>query len=376
MYILDLPNEILLHIFSCHDVLQPPDLLHLASTCRSLSDLALACLYQSIDCDLNLPRTSPQGLQQLDSLIFSVIQHPERGSWVRSASLRWCENEISEVRPKISQFLEKLPSLHSLAIKIVIRESAPIWIHEQHNMIGMVKRDIIRIVKGVRPLRDQTPSRLLYRSLNSSEFRMLTIEDPAMAITDVMQLYALPGIEYLKVCRFNIEESKAHGKIRQPASSLVELEFWLSSPPSALLANNLLPCHPRLKKLTWVVNHALLDQRSLSPLAISMAFVPFRALFVELTLSITPCSESGANDDGSQLNVKDFTSLRILKVHDRLLRTMYHYNPYVDGVRGGQHRLPSFVPVWQRLPLTLESLTVSKNASQFMVAVLNVLGAL
>jgi hypothetical protein len=93
----------------------------------------------------------------------------------------------------------------------------------------------------------------------------------------------------------------------------------LSSPPSALLANNLLPCHPRLKKLTWVVNHALLDQRSLSPPAISMASIPFRALFVELTLSITPCLESGANDDGSQLNLKDFTSLRILKVHDCLL---------------------------------------------------------
>jgi hypothetical protein len=156
MSILDLPKEILLHTFSCHDVLRPPDLLHLASTCRALSDLALACLYQSIDCDLNLRRTSPQGLQRLDSLILSVIQHPERGSWIRSASLRWCENEISEVRPKISQFLENLSSLHSLAIKIVIRESAPLCIHEQRNMIGVVKRDIIRIVKGVRPLRYQT----------------------------------------------------------------------------------------------------------------------------------------------------------------------------------------------------------------------------
>jgi hypothetical protein len=97
-----------------------------------------------------------------------------------------------------------------------------------------------------------------------------------------------------------------------------------------------------------------------------MAFIPFRALFVELTLSITPCSKLGANDDGSQLNVKDFTSLRILKVHDRLLRTMCHYNPYMDGIRGGQHRLPCFVPVWQRLPSTLETLTVSKTASQFM----------
>ena len=57
MSILDLANEILLHIFSCHDVLRPLNLLHHASICRALSDLALACLYQSIDCDLNLPRT-------------------------------------------------------------------------------------------------------------------------------------------------------------------------------------------------------------------------------------------------------------------------------------------------------------------------------
>jgi hypothetical protein len=92
-------------------------------------------------------------------------------------------------------------------------------------MIGMVKVDIIRIVKGVRPRREQTPSRLLFRSLNSSEFRMLIIEDPAMIMTDIMQLYALPGIEHLKVCRFNIEESKAQGKIRQLGSTLVELDF-------------------------------------------------------------------------------------------------------------------------------------------------------
>jgi hypothetical protein len=371
MPILGLPNEILLYTFTCHDILRPLDLLHLASTCRALCDLALGCLYQSIDCDLNDPRTSPQGLQKLDSLIFSGIQHPERGSWVRSASLRWCETQTSEVtlRPKISQFLGKLSSLYSLSIRIVILESAPIWIHER-NMNGFGwsagHRDIIQI-ETIRPLRDQTPSRFLYRTLNSSRFRVLTIEDPAITINDVMQLYALPGIEHLKVCRFNIEESKAHGKIRQPASTLVELGFWLSSPPSALLANNLLPCHPRLKKLTWVVDHALLDQRSLSPLAISLAFITFRALFVELTLSITPCSKSGANDDGSQLNVKDFTSLRMLKVHDRLLRTMYHYNPYMDGIRGEQRRLPFFVPVWQRLLLTLETLTVSKTDSQFVL---------
>jgi hypothetical protein len=78
-------------------------------------------------------------------------------------------------------------------------------------------------------------------------------------------------------------------------------------------------------------------------------------------------SKSGANDDGSQLNVKEFTSLRILKVHDRLLWTMYHYNLYIDGARREQHRLPFFVTVWQRLPLTLEALTVSRAASQFIV---------
>jgi hypothetical protein len=46
---------------------------------------------------------------------------------------------------------------------------------------------------------------------------------------------------------------------------------------------------------------------------------------------------------------------------------MYHYNPYMDGTSGEQHRLAVFVPVWQRLPSTLEMLTVSKTGSQFMV---------
>jgi hypothetical protein len=46
---------------------------------------------------------------------------------------------------------------------------------------------------------------------------------------------------------------------------------------------------------------------------------------------------------------------------------MYHYNPYMDGTRRKQQRLPFFVPVWQRLPSTLEGLTVSKAASQFKV---------
>jgi hypothetical protein len=39
----------------------------------------------------------------------------------------------------------------------------------------------------------------------------------------------------------------------------------------------------------------------------------------------------------------------------------------MDSIRGERHRLPFFAPVWQSLPLTLEMLTVSKTASQFMV---------
>jgi hypothetical protein len=65
-------------------------------------------------------------------------------------------------------------------------------------MIGNGWRDTIQI-KTIRPLRDQTPSRFLYHTLNSSGFRVLTIEGPAIAINDVMQLYGLPGMEHLKV---------------------------------------------------------------------------------------------------------------------------------------------------------------------------------
>ena len=334
MALVDLPDEILLHIFSHHDILERGDLCHLTLICWRINHPAVVSLYTSLKLHC-LDREDNTGIQRLNRLNSTLDSHQARALWTRSADLAWCAN-ASE--PTIRRFglLARFPAIVTLKLRAWTWElpflNSPNWTNRP------------------RAASVTNPSELLHQSLFAPCLRNLTIDDAYLSIADIAKIFTLPKLNYLNIVRF--DEMKSKGiEVRDLDSArlcnLKEFRLVITSPPTEAFTSFILHKHPHLQRLTWEFDgREDLHRPHRQILADSVVHLlqPLSAALLELRLSMNWWVGI------QQSHPLDLSHLQVLKVLD------------VSGeiilplLKPGDPVPP---PLHERLPTSLQILIVS-----------------
>jgi len=334
MRLIDFPDEILLHIFSHYDILEPGDLRHLALTCQRISQPAIVSLYSSLrlHCFDGDDSTSIRRINRLNS---SLDSYPARALWMRSADFAWCAN-TSEPTIRRFSLLARFPAIERLKLRAWTRElpifNSPSWTNRP------------------RAASVANPSELVPQSPFAPCLRNLTIDDAYLSIADVAKIFNLPKVNCLNIMRF--DETKSKGiEVRKLNSTrlcnLKELRLVVTSPPTEEFTRFIFQKHPHLIKLTWEFDGREVFYRPYRQVladSVARLLQPLSATLLELRLSMHWWFGI------QQSHPLDLSYLQVLKVLDVSGEVVL--SPLEPG-----DLVPT--PLYERLPTSLEKLIVS-----------------
>lgn len=344
MGLFDLPQEIILSIFTADNILQKRDLLALALTSKYTSYLAMPVIYRHVLFDVRKDTTVTFGL-----LLNTIVSCPELAAMVQSVKLTWpgyshdirtdCVDLLvnMQIRGNLTRLLAHLPLLQDIELKIhekdYVRNPSPLVAFKTAEIEGFPR---------LQPILDLC---------QLGAVRKLCLDDPGVTAVDIRRYMSLPAIECLQIERFNVFTSTddLSGVSNLPITSLKSLHFGKSSVPASGVTATLLQHCQAVKTLTWDMSlhlARLMKTKSVSFLGLHGALQPLRHTLVELHLTgqieyeMPPLCTS----DGLVLDFREFTSLRTLEVHDIFL-----------FARQNRHR-----ELYSRLPPNIVTLNVSK----------------
>ncbi|KUJ15862.1 uncharacterized protein LY89DRAFT_670401 [Mollisia scopiformis] len=345
MLLLDLPNEVLDSIFSYSRV---RELRSLILCSRHVHTLALPHLYHDINFTVRAVGINKQrslwATRIVDRFIATLESHPERASWVTSASLTW-DKYHSDFG--LSKVLGLLTSANTITLKVELnaypdipsQPAAPPWESE-----GSSSR----------------ASHLLSQSRTSRTLKSLVLDDPQTTTADVARIMALPALTELTIVQFNEWKSRdvfapLQNTITPPSSNVCKLHFLNFLASNYKISENLFKNQTQLETLTWDV----MTEYKLSPSVIRGCLHHLRDNLLELHLTRAYKPDMPMlGPDSTELDVLQFSCLKVLEIHSHFLFPAIPWHDRPKGQRDWTSSHTVDLQLSNRLPATLEFLKI------------------
>jgi hypothetical protein len=355
MSIIKLSDELLLQIFTLGKGPTPfntQDICSIILTCRRFYRVALHdVLYREIEFWRG-------DAARFTRFLHTITVHPEHASSVRDAFFTWSRRD-AKAWELAFDIIPRLSSMHTLALQ-VDNDDAYAYDSDSDSVV------IIDINDHDPPEPDG--------HLSFSDFllqcvhlpiRTLRVVDHKISTGDIENFSAIRTLEHLRIFYFDSDVSDMMGLVvprNAPPSTIIKLEFCLSKLPPTEIAGSvpsMLKHYPHLQDLTWEFTDDCID---FCPIDFIRALLPIKATLVKLSLLLDTVTMM----ENHRLNLSQFTALKVLRVHERLIFDISHQDTErpmssLEKQAVKHDRLG----LSQRLPATLEQLEVSSAPHEY-----------
>jgi len=323
MSFLGLSDELLLQIFNLRRS-NTKDVWSIILTCHRFYRVALRdILYREININASILRDR--------KFLHAITIHPERASSVREASFFW-DGDDAKAWELVFDIIPKLLLMNTLGLHV----EGPT--HSEGERRFQFSHYLDRLA--------------------NLQIRKLWIANKDLTSEEIARLSTILTIEHMRIYWFDGDLSDRRELVLSsklsniPPSNVVKLEFLSTESPLTLSGPSILGKFPCLQELTWEYSEE--DLGDFSPILFISPLLPIAATLAKLNLSV-----EFAHPTSCQLNLSQFTALKVLRLHERLAFKFNLENEWVWEGRTEQEIEQDRLDLSERLPATLEQLEVS-----------------